>query len=276
MSYRTILVHAEVDPAAEPRLRLAAQLANQFDAALIGVAAEMYDPSTLASGAGYFDGETLVAEAKVVEGDLQLAETKFREAARAVHGGAEWRSGVAMPDEMLTHQARAADLIVAGPGRPNAYGFQHRANPGALVMQAGGPVLIVPHQLAQLDGSSIVVAWKDTRESRRAVTDALPFLKRAGQVLLVAVVESADDGGAEIQLADVARRLVGHGVKASTTIQPAGKATAAEALLQIADARDAGLIVAGGYGHSRFREWVFGGVTQEFLSGARRAVLFSH
>ena len=116
MSYRSILVHVEVDPAAEPRLALAVDLANQFDSALIGVAAEMYEPSTLASGAGYFDGETLVAEAKVVQDDLLLAETKFRATAASVRGDVDWRSGVTMPHEMITWQSRAADLIVAGPG----------------------------------------------------------------------------------------------------------------------------------------------------------------
>ena len=276
MSYRSILVHAEVDPAAEPRLRLAADLANRFEAALIGVASEMFQPSTLASGAGYLDGETLVAEAKVVETDLRLAETKFRVAAKEVHGGAEWRSGVAMPLDMITHQARAADLIVAGPSRPEAYGFQTRANPGDLVMQAGRPVLVVPLDLEVLDASSVVICWKDTRESRRAMSDALPFLRRAREVLLAEVSEGRSETDARSQLADVAEHLLRHGVKASTTVLAPGKATVAATLLEIADMQDAGLIVAGGYGHARLQEWIFGGVTLELLSGARRAVMFSH
>ncbi len=276
MSYRTILVHAEVDAAAEPRLQLAADLANQFEARLLGVAAEMYEPSTVASGAGYFDGETLVAEAKVVEQDLQLAEARFRDVAKSVHLGAEWRSGVAMPHEMIAHQSRAADLIVAGPRLPQPYGFQTRADPGDLVMQSGKPVLITPLDLAKLDASSIVVGWKDTRESRRAVSDALPFLKRARQVLLAEIAEGRDEAEAEIQLADVAEYLARHGVKASTTVREPGKATAAEALLEIADMQDAGLVVVGGYGHARLREWIFGGATQEFLGGAHKAVFLSH
>ena len=276
MSYATILVHAEVDPAAEPRLRLAADLADQFDAALIGVAAEMYEPSTAASAAGYFDGETLVAEGKAVEEDLKLAQSKFNEAAKSVRAGAEWRCGVAMPHEMITHQARAADLIVAGPRRTEAYGFQTRADPGDLVMQAGRPVLVVPLDLAKLDASSVVIGWKDTRESRRAMSDAMPFLKRAKQVLLAEIAEPRDETEARVQLADVAEYLRRHGVKASTTVREPGKATVAEALLEIADMQDAGLIVAGGYGHTRLREWIFGGVTQEFLADAHRAVLFSH
>ena len=278
MSYRSILVHVEVDPATEPRLALAADLANQFDAALIGVAAEMYEPSTLASGAGYFDGETLVAEAKVVQDDLQLAKTRFRAAAAAaaVRGDVDWRSGVTMPHEMITCQSRAADLIVAGPRRPESFGFQTRADPGDLVMQAGRPVLVAPLDLARLDASNVVIGWKNTRECRRAVTDSLPFLKRARQVLLAEVSETRSKSEALIDLADVVEYLGRHGVKASTTVRAPGKATTAEALLEIADMQDAGLIVAGGYGHGRFSEWMFGGVTQELLEGVHRAILFSH
>ena len=276
MSYATILVHAEADPAAEPRLRLAAELANDFDARLIGVAAELFEPPTMASATGYLDGETVMAEAKIVEEDLQIAESKFRDVARGVRCGADWRAAVALPDEMIALQARAADLIVAGPRRREPYGLHDHADPGDLLMQSGRPILIVPLDLARLDASSVVVGWKDTRESRRAVADALPFLKRAKQVLVAEVCESREDTEARIRLADVAEYLARHGVKVSTAVRAPDKATVAEALLEIADMQDAGLIVTGGYGHTRFREWVFGGVTQELLAGSHRAVLMSH
>ena len=276
MSYRSILVHVEVDPAAKPRLALAVDLANQFDTALIGVAAEMYEPSTLASGAGYFDGETLVAEAKVVQDDLQLAESKFLAAAAAVRSDVYWRSGVTTPHEMITYHSRAADLIVAGPRRPESFGFRTRADPGDLVMQSGRPVLVAPLDLAKLDASSIVIGWKNTRECRRAVADALPFLKRARQVLLVEISETRGESEAQADLADVGTFLGRYGAKISTTVRAPGKATTTQALLEVADAQDAGLIVAGGYGHGRLSEWIFGGVTQELLEGAHKAVLFSH
>ena len=276
MSYASILVHAEADPASEPRLRLAAELANDFDSRLIGVAAELYEPPTAAAAAGYLDGETLMAEAKVVEEDLQIAETRFRDVARSVRRGAEWRCAVALPDEMIALQSRAADLIVAGPRRAEPYGFHNHADPGGLLMQAGRPILIAPLDCSKLDASSIVVGWKDTREARRALTDALPFFKRAKQVLVAEICERRDHDEAGARLADVAEHLARHGVKASTTTRAPDKATAAEALLEIADMQDAGLIVTGGYGHTRFREWVFGGVTSELLAGSHRAVLLSH
>jgi nucleotide-binding universal stress UspA family protein len=276
MSYASILVHAETDPSAEPRLALAAELANQFDAALIGVGAEIFEPPAAAMAMGYADAETLAAEARAIQDDLKLAESKFMEAARNVRGDVEWRSGVDIPQDALIHQARAADLVVAGPRRAEPWSLHSHAGPGDLVMQTGRPVLIVPTDLARLDASSIVIAWKDTREARRAVADALPFLKRAGQVLIAEVCETREQVEARTRVADVADYLARHGVKASVAVRKAGPGGAAGTLLEIADMQDAGLIVAGGYGHARFREWVFGGVTEAFLSGCRKPVLLSH
>ena len=275
MSYAAILVHVEADAAAEPRLRLAVQLAGQFDAALIGVGAESYEAPTAAAALGYADGQTVVAEARVVEDDLKLAERRFREAAAAVTAGSEWRGAVDVPARMIARQARAADLIVVGPMRPEPYGFHNRAHPGDILMQAGRPVLIVPPGLEALDAASIVVAWKDTRESRRVLSDALPFLKRASKVLVAGVCEDRDEAAAEADLKDVAGLLARHGVEASIQVRAPGKAPVAEALLEMADAAGAGLIVSGGYGHARLREWAFGGVTQALLAG-RRPVLLSH
>jgi nucleotide-binding universal stress UspA family protein len=276
MSYASILVHVEADPAAERRLGLAADLANQFDAALIGVGAEIFEPPTAAMAMGYADAESLAAEAEAVQEDLRLAEAKFRQATLVLRGEAEWRSGVDVPQDALIHQARAADLIVAGPRRPEPLSLHSHAGPGDLIMQSGRPVLIAPLDLGQLDASSIVIAWKDTREARRAVADAMPFLERANQVLVAEVCDTREDSEAKTGVVDVADHLARHGIKASVAVRRPGPGGAAETLLQIADMQDAGLIVAGGYGHARLREWVFGGVTEAFLSGCRKAVLLSH
>lgn len=276
MSYACILVHAETGPEAERRLRLAADLANQFDAALIGVGAEMFEPPTAAMAMGYADAESLAAEAQAVQDDLKIAEGRFMNAARDVRGDVEWRSGVDIPQDALVHQARAADLIVAGPRRSEPPSLHSHAGPGDLVMQSGRPVLIVPLDLEKLDASSIVVAWKDTREARRALADALPFLKRARQVLIAEVCERREHADASSRVADVADHLARHGVKAQVVVREAGPRGAAQTLIEIAEMQEAGLIVAGGYGHARFREWAFGGVTEAFLSGCRKPVLLSH
>ena len=276
MSYAAILVHAETAAAAARRLDLAADLANQFGAALIGLGAETFEQPSAAAAVGYMDGATMVAEAEAVQDDLKLAEARFREASKAVKAGAEWRSGVGMPYDMLVHEARAADLIVSGPRRSESWGLHNIADPGDLVMNSGRPVLVVPLDLERLDASSIVVAWKDTREARRAVADALPFLKRARTVLVAGICEDRAASGVQALLDDVAGYLARHGVKASTAARPPSQGSAVRALVEIAHTQEAGLIVAGGYGHPRLREWAFGGVTQALLSGCGHAVLLSH
>lgn len=276
MSFSAILVHVEVAPKAGARLQLAADLANQFGAALIGVGAEIFEPPSAAAAMGYVDGETLVAEAKAVEDDLKLAETRFAAAAKDVRGGAEWRVGVGLPFELVAHEARAADLIICAPHRGEPYGFHTQAAAGDVLMLSGRPVLVAPPELSRLDASSVVVAWKDTREARRALADALPFLKRARQVLVAEVCEHGDEAEAQGRVADVAAYLARHGVKASTAVRPPAHGSASKALFEIAEMQDAGLIVAGGYGHARLREWIFGGVTRELLAPSKRAVLLSH
>ncbi len=275
MSYRSIITHVEADPAAGPRVQLAAALANRFEASLIGVGAELFEPPSAAASMGYVDGVTLVAEAKVVEGDFKLAEQSFRDVARTVKAGSEWRTLVAPPAEVVSREARAADLVVAGPRRAEPYGFHNHADPGELVMTCGRPVLVAPLGLARLDAMSVLVAWKEARESRRAVADALPFLERARDVLVAEVCEDKDEEAAGRRVADVAGYLARHGIKARTAARAPGEAGVVATLLEMADMHAADLIVAGGYGHSRLREWAFGGVTRELLCG-QRAVLLSH
>ena len=276
MSFASILVYVEADPLAEPRLLLAANLANAFDAFLVGVGAEIFEPPNTAAAFGYVDGESLVAEANVVQDDLRSAQARFTEVAKAVGAGSSWRSGVGLPYEIVAQQSRAADLIVCGPRQADRWGLHNHADAGDVLMSAGRPVLVTPSELSELDASSIVIAWKDTRESRRAVSDAMPLLKRARQVLVAQICEASDEMDANARGVDVAEFLARHGVKASTVVRRAERGSAMAALMQIAEMQDAGLIVAGGYGHARMREWCFGGVTRELLSGAPRAVLLSH
>jgi nucleotide-binding universal stress UspA family protein len=119
------------------------------------------------------------------------------------------------------------------------------------------------------------VAWKDTRESRRALADALPLLQRALEVVVLEVCPEQDMGCSAARVADVILGLRRHGVTArpQTAIK---QGSTADTIMAQADNMGAALIVAGGYGHSRFGEWVFGGVTRTLLEQERRFVLFSH
>ena len=142
-------------------------------------------------------------------------------------------------------------------------------------MRAGRPVLIVPPAVRALDLSRVVVAWKDTREARRAVADALPLLARADRVTVVELappdrLDETADG-----LENVTAWLARHGVEAEARALASG---AGDARRLEAVVRELGgsLLVAGAYGHSRIHEWVFGGVTCDFLMHPDVCALISH
>jgi nucleotide-binding universal stress UspA family protein len=121
-----------------------------------------------------------------------------------------------------------------------------------------------------------VVAWKDTRECRRAVRDALPFLQRAKEVLLLGIGEDETETQARKILGDVAAYLARQGVVVAEEIWRRPRGPVATELLRFVRDENADLIVAGGYGHSRLGEWIFGGVTHELLADSPVCCLLSH
>jgi nucleotide-binding universal stress UspA family protein len=124
----------------------------------------------------------------------------------------------------------------------------------------------------------VVVAWKDTREARRALQDALPLLHHADEIVITEVCEKSDDlAPSGARLRDVARYLAGHRIAAAVAerVRPVDD-TAANTLLRLVEDESADLIVAGAYGHTRLGEWVFGGMTQALLAESPVCCLFSH
>jgi nucleotide-binding universal stress UspA family protein len=141
-------------------------------------------------------------------------------------------------------------------------------------MISGRPVLTGPADAEHLDLRRVVLAWKDTREARRAMADALPLMRRAERVLVVQAPEPGQQDPA-IALADVAEALRQHGVRAAIRVLPDDR-DAAEAILEVSVEEDAQLIVAGAYGRARLTEWAFGGVTRKLLQQDAKFVLLSH
>lgn len=279
MSYATLLVPVEADPEIDGRLSLAIDLANQFDAKLIGVGAELW---RIWVAGGEFDGgyaaaEMYTAEAALIEADLQRAKAKFEAASAAVRQGSDWRSAIQFPILQVAAEARAADLVVTSPSHRPGRSDYNVATPAALALQTGRPVLVAPADATSLALGRVLVAWRDTREARRAVADALPILKRAKAVLVAEICGHVEASAAEARLADVAQYLLRHGVHAETRVGHEERdVSAAQQLFELADQHAADLIVAGAYGHSRLGEWVFGGFTRALLAQTGRAVLLSH
>jgi nucleotide-binding universal stress UspA family protein len=276
MPYKTILVQAEPAGASAVRLRCAAALADEYGATIIGLGAEALQPIDMSAGGVYvpIDPEIFVLLREQVTAHLLDAEAGFNAVIAA--RPSEWRTAWAPPTEALSRDARGADLIVIGGGEhPHPFDPARHAEAARVIVASGRPVLQCPQAADHLSDRAVVIAWKDTREARRAVSDALPLLQRARDVYVVAVCSAAEKQDAEAQAADVTAALGRQGVSARAHIAEKEGTTSAT-LLSHADRFGAGLIVAGAYGHSRLGEWAFGGVTRSLLEQDRHFVLFSH
>jgi nucleotide-binding universal stress UspA family protein len=275
MTYKSIMTHVQPEGEAAGRVQCAADVAAQFGAHLIGVGAEALPPLGFADPYGFAQGEMIVAMRSAMEVNRVTAETAFRAHAGALSN--EWRTTQDLPTPAMCRAARACDLIVAGGAPREARDIYRIVDAGELAINAGRPVLVAPPAPPKLQARGVVVAWKDTREARRAIADALPFLKRAERVTVLAATTDPDTTAADFQAKDVAAALARHGVPArAKVVVPSHDDEVAGEILSEAVAIDADLVVAGAYGHSRLQEWVLGGVTRDLLNTSDRFVLLSH
>ena len=273
MSYSTIMVLVDPDHPDEARLQIAADLAERFDSRLIGVAAGDIQPMYFAEGATA--EEFLEKDRAALQRQIADAEQTFRRLFKGSTRPIEWRGKLALPADHAAREARAADLIIAGSHRGRIDPLR-QVDPGELVLRAGRPVLVVPPQTTRMSLKTMVVAWKDTREARRAIGDALPLLHKADEVVVVEIVEDRSDrDAAKSRIEDVAAWLVRRGI-ATASIATKQLIGVPAQLDIIAQDEGADIIVAGAYGHTRFTEWVFGGVTRDLLKAGKRCALLSH
>ena len=281
--YKTIVVHVDGSPEQEARLRAGAVLANAFDAHLVGSAA---------TGISWFDYSLLVGSM----GAPMMPESDFngvREAVEArlqAFSTAVQRQGVnSVETRMIEHDARYAlllesryaDLVIvsrdaepiAVPGIP----AEARGLPEYIALHGARPVLVVPPGWSArgLPGTA-VVGWDGSMQAIRAITAALPLLRQADAVKLALVNPGAMAGmHGEEPGADMALHLARHGVKVDVVIEHS-RASTGDALQNVARDHGAGLLVTGAFGHSRYREFVLGGVTRSLLAGSTMPLLIAH
>jgi nucleotide-binding universal stress UspA family protein len=259
------------------RLAAAGQLATKFDAFVLGLyvnpSPNLYAYGELAMAADFLDQirrnsrERGDQDVKMLATKLERLDAKSELRRRDV-----WDDALELT---VTREARAFDLFVTT--RP--YGFD---NPAAHVSEAvlfgsGRPSFFVPPSMTSTMAlDRILIAWRNTRESARAVAEAMPFLSAADNVTL-AMVGDDDQSMAEraAEGSDIARHLDRHHVPVEVRPVPTGHGVA-HTMLEEAQLSGAGLIVMGGYGHSRYREWILGGVTRDVLSLATIPVLTAH
>lgn len=278
MSYATLMVHMQLgqpNESSEGLLQIAGDLAERFNAAVIGITA--CQPMQIAYGEAYYPGDLFEQDRKEIEEEIKKAETVFRDALSTRVKTLEWRSEVTygLLTDYIAREARSADLVITGSAPPNFPDNTRVVNTGELVLKVGRPAFIVPLPAKKMSLDRVVIGWKDTRETRRAIADALPFLKKAAHVAIAEIADEADRADALKRAQDVVVWLSRHGVKAEA-LSPLSNGDATAMLIDIARGQNADVIVAGAYGHSRLREWALGGVTRDLLLNTERCTMMSH
>jgi nucleotide-binding universal stress UspA family protein len=271
MDIATIMVPMGRAEASPEELELVNAFARQIGAQILGVMARELNPA-LYYEAGVVAGDIVEEDRKRLGEILAKAEKRFRSVIGTQHPSVEWRSSIDWPTDFALCQARSADLIVSFH-RPIRVDTDLEI--GTLVLKAGRPVLLLGEAGLAMP-PKVLVAWKDTREARRAIRDALPILRRASTVHVIEIVEGDwSQSAANDHLKDVVAWLAAHDIKA-TSATHGSTANVTEEVDAAARELGADLIVAGGYGHTRLGEWVFGGMTHHLISECGRSVLLSH
>ncbi len=277
MTYFSLMVHLDLGTSNEAVLSVSADLAEQFGGRVIGIAASQ--PLIVDYGDMTMACDMVELNRSAMEEHALKAENEFRAAMSGRIDDVSWRSFMTYdpPADTIAVQARAADLIVIAPEpRDLPFGTPRRANVGDLVMQVGRPVLLVPPSASGLDLGTVVVGWKDTRETRRAVQDALPLLRKATKVIVAELAEKQSLPEVQLHLQDVTNWMAGHGVAAEPQAVVEAEGNDGRQFVDFAAEAGAGMLVTGAYGHNRLREWVLGGVTRDLLVRPTRCSFLSH
>lgn len=275
MSYRSLMLHLELGQSNARLLAITADLAQRFDASVTGIVA--CQPMPMVYTDGFVPAAIFEQDSELIAKQMNEAKAEFGSVLQALTERLDWRQSVTTGplSDYLASEARHADLIITGVASKDLFDSARSVNTGDLIMQSGRPVLVVPGTTEQLKLERIVVGWRDSRETRRAIVDALPLLKQATHVTVAEIAPEDAMPAARGHVTDVVAWLQSHGVGAEGVTTPS-TGDDATGLYTIAQDLGADVIVAGAYGHSQLREWVLGGVTRDFLLHAGCCSLLSH
>jgi nucleotide-binding universal stress UspA family protein len=269
----TLLVHLATEGSSDA-LRLAVELAQRSGAAVLGVAAEAFDGAWFA-GMEYTPGSVLQDWDDALRDRITATKSVFDQQTLGLEGRAQWCGEQASPCEALTRHAGGADWLVA-VRPPKEKGANVAARPADLITHTGLPVLLAPDNGALLEARRIIIGWRDTREARRAIANAMPLLTAAEEVWVVSIGHEPTTEADRASLDEVCRRLAQCGCNVVGEQRPFCRPGVGAMLVRAAEEKGADLIVMGGYAHSRVQEWVLGGVTSELCASCPVYVLVSH
>ncbi len=274
---KDLLVFLDGSDADEARIVQAESIASRHNAFLTGLYCNTLPEIMFASEAGMasLDMISQMQDISRAEGDAKAKVLAGRFVRLSV--GNEIHRFDVYSSQMgptLANEAHTSDLFIAT--RPHGHRNSHTEALEHVLFNSGRACLFLPPLGGPHPFDNVVLAWRNSREAARAVSEALPILIAAKKVTIAMVIEDAPPEQGDVPPgADIKRYLTRHGV-ATKLRTLTGSSRVGEALLGEVEKTKADLLVMGGYGHSRFREWVLGGATRDILTQAEIPVLIAH
>ena len=266
---KSILLYANEDKGFDQRLDAALCLSSQFDCLVNCVQVTSYDAFIMGDPfGGVYALPTVVEHIDDTETAHRL---RFEDTLRRQRVRWDWQNYEGHPGHVLVERSKLADLTIVSLPDRNASDTLSIA-PG-LAIHTRTPVLAMPVKGKSFTCSGdALVAYDGSMEAAFALRCAIPLLKHASAVHLVTVV---GDKAVEPQQ-EAIHHLLQHGIHAEVHEPVQGEKSVADALLGAAAELGAHFIVAGAYGHSRFRETIFGGVTRDLIAKCKIPLLLAH
>jgi nucleotide-binding universal stress UspA family protein len=274
---KDIIVNLSVTKNDSAVANYAASVAAALQAHLTGVAF-VYDPIVPISDGGYIPAEVIETQRVENENAAEAAIKGFTAATNKSGISAEplkLSASLAGAADQFARMARCFDLAIVGQGQ-SEMSTMEQIIAEAVLFDSGRPMILVPYiQKAPFKTDNAMVCWDGSRAAARAAADAIPIVGKSGRVEIV-IITNERGKQYDIEGADVGQHLARHGFKVEVQRLPGGDIDVADALLSHAADSSADFMVMGGYGHSRLREFVLGGVTRSIFQSMTVPVLLSH
>ena len=274
---KDIVVNLGVGERTNQASEYAISMAAAFDAHLTGIAF-LYDPIVPISGAGYIPGDVIESQERENKASAKTAINRFTAASDRAGISTDSltvNASLSGVGEMFSRIARRFDLSIVGQAEPEKSAVEEVIAEAAL-FESGRPIVVVPYiQKEPFKLDQVMVCWDGSRAAARAIGDAVPLLKQSKRVEIVIV---ANERGKEDEIAgaDLGEHLARHDLNVEVKRTILGDIDVADILLSHAADSGADFMVMGGYGHSRLREFVLGGVTRSIFRTMTVPVLMSH
>lgn len=270
---KSILLHIASDRAMPARLQVALDLArasNGHITCLQAISYEVFAP-------GDFYGSAMAAAMPVIKEAAEKVRAEIEADLSKEDVSWDWRFVYGAAEHRLLEAAALADIVVVGPHDPSEDGRGPSGMVGTLALKAPVPVLVVPGGTTRLDVTApMLIGWNGSAEACVALRRAVPLLAMASKVYLATVEEQRGEGRFDFPPMEGAQYLSRQGIEAEIVAIPRGEARISDTLFSAAQMRGCGMLVMGAYGHSRFAEMLFGGVTRHSLTDPQMPILLAH